>query len=240
MRHGGVTVVVLILSGAGVLAVDACVSDDTQNGPQPGTLGGPCLQNGTCDNGFTCVIAGSSTLCEVPDATTDSGGDVVTDHNVADVMDAGGGDTATDATDAAPPCDAAITSHFTCSGSTSEACYDFATTDHQCVTGTTSCQSLYTNIFLAQCYAGSTCQTSQPWCCLGGGLSDTLTGCPGTLTIGQNAGAFCYSTATAPCVDAGIALCDLTVPCPNGHACIPVDVTQPPGLAGQIFGVCEP
>lgn len=239
MRNGALFSVLAGCSAGLLVTVAACVSESNPTGPQPGDLDGPCLQNSTCNAGLTCVVVGSSARCEVPDG---GAGDVVGNTAEPDAADAGSDTSSTgDAdADAAPPsCDAGINSNFTCAAGTPLGCYDSVSTAHSCVTSTNSClNSSYTNPLVMQCFATANCQGSQPWCCLGGGSVAQLTGCPGALSMGANGGTTCMNT---PCASSGqIPLCDPNAACPNGHACIPVKVTQPPGLAGQIFGVCAP
>jgi len=206
---------------------------------------------------YACV--GDSTTIGGPDATADSTSDstsandvVVADQNTVDAADAGMDAPAdapadvpvVDANDAGPVCDATVVNPFACDGGTPDECYDFSTTSHACVNGLSACEGTYSNIFFASCLATSQCPGATPWCCLSNSptkSTDSLNGCPGTLTIGMNNGSFCHSsTDVGNCADSGIALCDTAAPCPNGHACVPVSVTQPPGLANKILGVCAP
>jgi hypothetical protein len=175
---------------------------------------------------------------------TSTGSDATTDVVGADqsTKDAGPDASPTDASDAAdtgPTCDAAITSSFTCAGGQPVGCYDFATSAHQCMASSNAClNSSYTTPIVAGCFATSDCKSATPYCCVGTVVVQT-TGCPGALSISANGGMTCSSTDCSG-LSGQAALCDTKAPCPNGHACIPVKVAQPPGLQGQIFGVCAP
>ena len=194
------------------LVLAACVGDST---PPPSDGG----EDGSID-----VTTNDVT---VDQQATDAGPDVTESDAPADVVDAG------------PPCDAAINSSFTCAGSTPVGCYDFVSTQHQCMASSNAClNSSYTTPIVAGCFATSDCKSATPYCCAGTVVAQ-LTGCPGALSISANGGMTCSSTDCSGQSGAA-ALCDTKAPCPNGHACIPVKVSQPPALQGQIFGVCEP
>jgi hypothetical protein len=211
----------------------ACVSDSNSNAPNPGSLGGACLQNGTCDTGLVCTIVGSAASCEPTDAGgMDASVDQTNDVATADASDA------SDAKDTST-CDAPITASFPCTGSAPIGCYDYATSMHQCLASATAClNSAYTTPFVASCFANADCKSATPWCCLGAASPHDLNSCPGTLMIVSGAGTSCTAT---PCVDAGeTPLCNRSAPCPDGHACIPVNTPSPPGLAGENFGICAP
>ena len=179
-------------------------------------------------------------------ADTSTGGDATTDAAVDQNSNDTGGDvtakdsaTDADAADAGPTCDAAINSNFTCAGGTPVGCYDFASSAHQCMASSNAClNSSYTTPIVAGCLATSDCKSATPYCCAGTVVVNT-NGCPGALSISANGGMTCSNTDCSG-LSGQAALCDTKAPCPNGHACIPVKVTQPPGLAGQIFGVCAP
>jgi hypothetical protein len=59
-------------------AASSCVGDDTagkdsgtDGGLPPGSEGGPCLSNGTCNQGLVCVLENGNGVCRTPDAGAD-------------------------------------------------------------------------------------------------------------------------------------------------------------------------
>src|SRR5258707_5616557 len=71
------------LAAASCALALGCVGGDSSGKP-PGSLGGPCFANNTCNTGLACVLNNGSGVCEQPDATTtdapaDSPADAVTD-----------------------------------------------------------------------------------------------------------------------------------------------------------------
>jgi hypothetical protein len=52
----------------------SCVGGSSSNGVMPGTDGGPCLSNNTCNAGLTCALQGGTGICVPADAgSADSG-----------------------------------------------------------------------------------------------------------------------------------------------------------------------
>ena len=212
---------------ASVAAVVSCVGDSgTPSGGGPGTLGGPCLQNGTCNAGLACAIVGSAALCTQPDASIDGAvADAGADHNSGDAAPG------VDASDAAPPCEAGITTPpFSCPQYYND-CYDVDSMAHVCQASSTGCMNMYTNFFIANCFA--TCGANQP-CCLS--PASATPGCPGTLSIAARASSAC--TTTGSCAVGEIALCTPSQPCITGK-CVPAKVAGVPALQGTVFGFCQ-
>lgn len=75
------------------LLLFACVNGDDTSGPPAGSLGGPCLTNGTCDAGLECVLENGKGTCEQPDATVDA----TVDQSAADAPAEATSDAGTDA-----------------------------------------------------------------------------------------------------------------------------------------------
>ena len=215
--------------GVAMLGI-GCVGGDSSNGKSPGTLGGPCFANNTCNTGLSCVLENGAGVCEgadgsVLDAPADqSTSDVTTTDSAsdapADVNDAGCSQSLAPST-ACPnqSCDNPDAGTTACCPKTG-----------QCVDAINNCSNGQIPIWSCQSRADCVNQ----FCCVAvNNLSfDT---CPpsgqfDTSLTDQNATAAC----SASCSSAQVALCANSGDCPQQTTCVGVAV----GL-GQPLGICH-
>jgi hypothetical protein len=199
-------------AGLGVLAAGlmlGCVNGDDSTGPPPGSLGGACLTNGTCDQGLECQIIGNKALCEQPDATVDAGGDVSPPVE-------GGSDGGTDAT---AECGTPVAT-YPCNG---QHCYTDA--GMACCLTTNTCASQCSSPSWA-CVTYNDC-TSGEFCC----VTATVSAGPcGTTAIDTGLVAQCAQT----CSSGAFATCQQDNDCPNPNT----QVCKAVALDGQTVGFC--
>lgn len=154
----------------------SCVNDGNSGIPA-GTDGGPCLQNGTCDNGLVCGLINGNGVCQPPgsDASSDgpSNGDAGTDSSQPDsgAVDADATCNPQPAFDFVNPCDSGAV------------CYDERDADFACVV----CPGPYTEFFSPPCTRSvGTAKTSV--CCVQSATLVDAGGCVLTLDITGSAG----------------------------------------------------
>jgi len=201
--------------------VVACVNNgDDTSGKSPGTLGGPCFANNTCNSGLTCALENGSGVCEASDATLDApvldtGNDVTTP---GDAGDAG--------VDADAACNVTEAPNLLCNASClnqPDAGGGCCPKYQACIDQPVDCPSLPT----WSCQSRADC--SNVPCC----ISATVTpGCPPSITFSTTEpGAVCASSAA--CMTDQVALCSQSSDCPN-QTCVGVENLT---ISGSV-GVC--
>jgi hypothetical protein len=217
--------------GCSVAWVVSCVSD-SNTGIPPGTDGGPCLQNGTCDNGLVCGLVNGNGVCQPPgsDASSDSPSknDAGSDGSPSDsgVSDADATCNPQPAFDFVNPCDGGA------------ACYDELDADFACVV----CPGPYTQFFSPPCTRSIGTSKSAVCCVQSASLVDAG-GCVLTLDITGSAG----TLAEPACGAGGKILCGANADCAHAldaglvtlGVCTPVILRGVPPLNGVVAGVCQ-
>jgi hypothetical protein len=213
---------------AGLAWIVSCVGDS--NPIAVGEDGGPCLVNGTCDNGLVCELQGSTGKC-VP-APSDGAADAPTkDGQTSD----GGADAPNDApTDAPLSCDADANGPLNffnyCStpSTTTAAC--LSVLDAAITCGTVN--NCGPSTFAVSCLEN----TDTFHCCLTG--AQAVNACAPTLDLSHDAETILSSSKFCN----GLFLCDGGPQCQaliDGSTCVPTAVTGVPPLGTSIIGVCH-
>jgi len=209
-----------------------CVTGDDSNGNAPGTLGGPCFANNTCNTGLVCALENGSGVCEQPDGTspdapTDgpTSSDASQDQTAADAPADGTSDAPSDA--GSDACDAESNAPPICAGcTTGEKCCPMTRTCYSSGCGT-QCSDV------CWCSNVSSCGGTS-FCCLPVTPSN---GCPLTVSASGTISTSCVASAS-DCAN-GVFLCETDSDCPsNVHTCTGVAV-QGLGTTVQDMRICQ-
>lgn len=227
-----------ILIASAALALVRCVGDSssTQDGGQPGTLGGPCFTGGACDPGLACVLVGGNPLCEAPDATvSDAAGDAPKDAP-SDASDAAiNHDAGPDCALTLPPTSQGPYCGDDASCASEDCCFPLNTGNGFCVPDASPCGTPAPRL---DCTKPDDCNAAL--CCTNQNVTLVTTGgqCPGE-PMGMNiTSASCQPPNDPACPINSLALCALDVGCKDGGTCTPFVATMN-STTRLVLGYCK-
>ena len=211
------------LFGLAATAFAACVGDSSTPGGQDGDEGYPCLSDGTCKKGLTCVSkvcvaldSGTTPDGSSTDSSPSQDGSPGTDSGASD----SGGDSAppTSCTNPAPQ----RTCQAVCNSQQGQ----------NCCLSTGLCSSSCSDDFLG-CQSQSDCAQSNGVCCMAGTWTVSLATCPATVTVDPNhTASACEPGSSCPVGQPRVCLNDGD--CVNSMHCFTVQLPD-----NRFSGVCQ-